>query len=112
MFVLWYCHKRGREVRLEKERPATEGEASALASSASSLTDDDDSVFGDKTKAKPTSKSNTEFNNSKEEEEQEPPPVISDGEEDEAGNPSARIEDLPSVKDLPDPGSAKEHAKA
>lgn len=20
MFVLWYCHKRGREVRLEKER--------------------------------------------------------------------------------------------
>lgn len=22
MFVLWYCHKRGREVRLEKERSA------------------------------------------------------------------------------------------
>lgn len=23
MFVLWYCHKRGREVRLEKEKAAT-----------------------------------------------------------------------------------------
>lgn len=23
MFVLWYCHKRGREVRLEKEKSAT-----------------------------------------------------------------------------------------
>ncbi|KAL4817957.1 hypothetical protein BDW67DRAFT_158241 [Aspergillus spinulosporus] len=26
LFVLWYCHKRGREVRLENERLVTEGE--------------------------------------------------------------------------------------
>lgn len=26
MFVLWYCHKRGREVRLEKEKVDAEGE--------------------------------------------------------------------------------------
>lgn len=27
MFVLWYCHKRGREVRLEREKSiATEAE--------------------------------------------------------------------------------------
>jgi hypothetical protein len=24
MFVLWYCHKRGREVRLEREKSAAE----------------------------------------------------------------------------------------
>ena len=24
MFVLWYCHKRGREVRLEKEKSETD----------------------------------------------------------------------------------------
>jgi hypothetical protein len=24
MFVLWYCHKRGREVRLEREKSETE----------------------------------------------------------------------------------------
>lgn len=24
MFVLWYCHKRGREVRLDREKSATE----------------------------------------------------------------------------------------
>lgn len=24
MFVLWYCHKRGREVRLEREKSASE----------------------------------------------------------------------------------------
>ena len=26
LFVLWYCHKRGREVRLENERLVTEAE--------------------------------------------------------------------------------------
>ena len=34
LFVFWYCHKRGREVRLEKERLLTEAEIAAL--------DDDD----------------------------------------------------------------------
>lgn len=27
LFVLWYCHKRGREVRLEKENPTSAVEA-------------------------------------------------------------------------------------
>ena len=30
LFVFWYCHKRGKEVRLEKERALTEKEAAAL----------------------------------------------------------------------------------
>lgn len=30
LFVFWYCHKRGREVRLERERLLTESEISAL----------------------------------------------------------------------------------
>lgn len=30
LFVLWYCHKRGREVRLENERLVTEDEISKL----------------------------------------------------------------------------------
>ena len=30
LLVCWYCHKRGREVRLEKERAVTEAEMSAI----------------------------------------------------------------------------------
>jgi len=30
LFVLWYCHKRGREVRLEKERLVTEDEIAKM----------------------------------------------------------------------------------
>ncbi|KAL8843325.1 MAG: hypothetical protein Q9170_000183 [Blastenia crenularia] len=30
LFVFWYCHKRGKEVRLEKERALTEGEMAKL----------------------------------------------------------------------------------
>ena len=30
LFIFWYCHKRGREVRLEKERLLTESEIAAL----------------------------------------------------------------------------------
>lgn len=32
LFVFWYCHKRGREVRLEKERKLTEEEVGKLDS--------------------------------------------------------------------------------
>ncbi|KAF2281580.1 uncharacterized protein EI97DRAFT_355233, partial [Westerdykella ornata] len=39
LFVFWYCHKRGRETRLEKEGLAAQEADSALASSASSFTD-------------------------------------------------------------------------
>lgn len=41
MFVLWYCHKRGREVRLEKERSA----ATDLGGRVDELSDSD-SAFG------------------------------------------------------------------
>ena len=30
LFVFWYCHKRGKEVRLEKERALTEKEMAEL----------------------------------------------------------------------------------
>lgn len=30
LFVFWYCHKRGREVRLEKDRLLTEAEVETL----------------------------------------------------------------------------------
>lgn len=30
LFVFWYCHKRGKEVRLEKERLLTEQEVAQL----------------------------------------------------------------------------------
>jgi hypothetical protein len=30
LFVFWYCHKRGKEVRLEKERELTEQEVAQL----------------------------------------------------------------------------------
>jgi hypothetical protein len=30
LFVFWYCHKRGKEVRLEKERNLTEDELQKL----------------------------------------------------------------------------------
>ena len=36
LLVFWYCHKRGREVRLEKERLLTEAEAEALNEPSSS----------------------------------------------------------------------------
>lgn len=35
LFVLWYCHKRGREVRLENERLVTEEEINKLNEDAS-----------------------------------------------------------------------------
>lgn len=40
MFVLWYCHKRGREVRLEKERSA----ATDLGGRVDELSDSDSAI--------------------------------------------------------------------
>lgn len=40
MFVLWYCHKRGREVRLEKEKAAAadmEGRVEELSDADSGI---------------------------------------------------------------------------
>jgi len=43
LFVFWYCHKRGKEVRLEKERRATEGQSDLSSASEfdSSVSDDE-----------------------------------------------------------------------
>lgn len=34
LLILWYCHKRGREVRLEKERVAMDAESGITAEEA------------------------------------------------------------------------------
>lgn len=41
LFVLWYCHKRGREVRLEKEKSASAVEA---GSRIEELSDNDSAI--------------------------------------------------------------------
>ncbi|KAF2745080.1 hypothetical protein M011DRAFT_527870 [Sporormia fimetaria CBS 119925] len=86
LFVFWYCHKRGKETRLEKERQGltvTEDE-SALASSASSITD----AEGTSAEAAVPEKS----------------------EQGEATKEKG-IDDLPSVKDLPSPSAAAPKGK-
>lgn len=83
LFVFWYCHKRGRETRLEKERlAAEEGQ-----SSTSSINEDADSIFGSKANLK-----------DEEKEVSQEPLVITDGKEKEA-----ELSDLPSVSHLPEP---------
>lgn len=102
LFVFWYCHKRGRETRLEKERLGAEGEASGQGSSAASITEDTDSIFGDKPKKvsdsadKTTEKENNEVPS--------PPLILSDHKEAEEASTSM---ELPSVSHLPDPKSDK-----
>lgn len=92
LFVFWYCHKRGRETRLEKERLAAEEGDSALASSASSFTDDGDSIFSPQ-ESKPKKGGKAE--------KPDPPLIIHDDKE--ADKPSATVDDMPSVLHLPDP---------
>ncbi|KAF1959572.1 hypothetical protein CC80DRAFT_378802, partial [Byssothecium circinans] len=93
LFVFWYCHKRGRETRLEKERLAAEEAESAMASSASSITDDGDSVFGDKKGVKAESSTTSEKEAQKAETTREMEPEST----------KSNVEDMPSVKNLPDP---------
>jgi len=47
-----------------------------------------------------------ESSKSQEDEKPTPPLIISDGKEGDAGS-SAKVEDMPSVKDLPDPSSTQ-----
>lgn len=96
LFVFWYCHKRGRETRLDKEgQLSAEGATdSALASSASSFTDGDgDSLLESKTEKGESSKTNNK---------PEPPFVIHDDKE-SSDKPVATVADMPSVSHLPDP---------
>ncbi|KAF2791474.1 hypothetical protein K505DRAFT_419118 [Melanomma pulvis-pyrius CBS 109.77] len=91
LFVFWYCHKRGREVRLEAERLAAEGGDPALDSSAS-FTDDSSSFLEESTEAGSSKKKG---------EKAEPPLIIHDNKEEGA----ATVNDMPSVLHLPDPKS-------
>lgn len=90
LFVFWYCHKRGRETRLEKERLAAEDAQPGGVSSASSINDGTDSIFGDRPRA-PDSDAEVP----------KPPLIISDGNDPE-GTAEAVL-DLPGVGHLPDP---------
>jgi hypothetical protein len=94
--VFWYCHKRGRETRLEKERLAADQGGSAQASSASSINGDADSIFGEKPARKPVASN----------EQPTEPLIIRDNKEIEEG-PAAAVADLPSVSHLPDPNDGK-----
>lgn len=106
LFVFWYCHKRGRETRLEKERLAAEEGQSGQASSASSINGDADSIFGDKAKT-------TQNRQGENEEVPRSPLIISDGKE-QGQSSGAAVQDMPSVAHLPDPkaGEAPEPASA
>lgn len=99
LFVFWYCHKRGREVRLEKERLATEGASAEASGASSAVASDDDSVFGDKKRQK--TKATTEPVPRVEGEPTEPT-IIKDHKEDG----KATVADLPEVSQLPEPGEA------
>jgi len=91
LFVFWYCHKRGRETRLEKEAKRAEGEQETAFDSSASFTDDSDSIF----------EKNTEEGNKKAEKEKaQYPPIIHD-------NKDATVDDMPSVSHLPDPISVQ-----
>ncbi|KAH7380646.1 hypothetical protein BKA66DRAFT_560097 [Pyrenochaeta sp. MPI-SDFR-AT-0127] len=108
LFVFWYCHKRGREVRLENERLAAEAADSARASSASSINEDADSIFGDK--AKTTSQS-ADKSTDGEKETPKSPLIIGDAKE--TAETQAAVADLPSISHLPEPkGQVPEIAPA
>jgi hypothetical protein len=100
LFVFWYCHKRGRETRIDKERLAAQEGESTRASSASSFTDDNDSIFGDRKDAQAESSKNNDKQAEK----------LESSTANEAEPSKAKLEDMPSVKDLPDPGKGKEKA--
>lgn len=109
LFVFWYCHKRGRETRLEKERLAAEssdagtpaivltpgGPDSGVTSSASSINKtDDDSIFGDSNKRQKTQATSEPVPREGDATE---PLMIKDDKE------KASVNDLPDVTHLPDP---------
>ena len=98
LFVFWYCHKRGRETRLEKERLAADQGETGHISSASSINGDAgdaDSIFGAKPKAVEGERGAGVASPPQE------PLIIGDGKEDE------QQYDLPSVSHLPDPKSGE-----
>jgi len=101
LFVFWYCHKRGRETRLEKERLAAEDGQGGRISSASSINEETDSIFGDQSKAKTRDSGKITPASPPQE-----PLIIKDNKEKEEEQ-SASVADLPSVSHLPDPKSGE-----
>ncbi|KAF2115758.1 hypothetical protein BDV96DRAFT_612396 [Lophiotrema nucula] len=92
MFVFWYCHKRGRETRLEREKSSAEGADSVLASDASTFEEDGGSLVEDKPES------------SRARDRPEPPLIISDNKEQEnTAQSNATVNDMPSVSHLPEP---------
>ncbi|KAJ4382197.1 hypothetical protein N0V86_002528 [Didymella sp. IMI 355093] len=102
LFVFWYCHKRGREVRLEKERLAAETASAEASGTSSAVASDDDSVFGDQKRAKTKATSEPVPRVAGEPTE---PTIIKDHKEDG----KATVADLPDVSQLPEPGKAPEN---
>jgi hypothetical protein len=100
LFVFWYCHKRGREVRLEKERLAAEGASAEASGTSSAVASDDDSVFGDR---KTQKKSATSAPVPRVEGEPREPTIIKDDKEEG----KVTVADLPDVSKLPEPGLAE-----
>jgi len=84
LFVFWYCHKRGKETRLDKEHLTAEGAASDFDSSASA-SDLEDSIVLDK------SDDNTE------------PPITLSNDPSLDEKPSVAVQDLPNVLSQPAP---------
>ncbi|KZM27177.1 uncharacterized protein EKO05_0004659 [Ascochyta rabiei] len=99
LFVFWYCHKRGRETRLEKERLAADTASAEASGTSSAVASDDDSVFGDKKRQKTKATSEPV---PRVEGEATEPLIIKDDKE------KATVHDLPDVTQLPDPGTAPE----
>ncbi|KAK8223624.1 hypothetical protein BKA81DRAFT_295521, partial [Phyllosticta paracitricarpa] len=95
LFVVWYCHKRGREVRLEKEA-AMHGSQSSLERSGSEF-DDEDIVLEP---IRPTSIEEPDGPSRPTE-----PPIHIHTDPAAPDKPSADVRDLPSVLHLPPPGS-------
>lgn len=100
LFVFWYCHKRGREVRLEKERLAAETASAEASGASSAVASDDDSVFGDKKRQK--TKATSEPIPRVEGEPREPTIIKDNKEEDKV-----TVADLPDVSQLPEPGEVQ-----
>lgn len=97
LFVFWYCHKRGREVRLERE-------AASAQSSQSDLSNEPKIVLVPGTKPPGSGNEGTGPSDSMSSSRgppggQEPPITIHD----EFAYDDSRVIDLPSVLDLPDP---------
>ncbi|KAK7530390.1 uncharacterized protein J3D65DRAFT_641085 [Phyllosticta citribraziliensis] len=96
LFVVWYCHKRGREVRLEQEA-ARQGSQSSLEKSASEFEDDD--IILEPIRPTSIEEPDGPIRQSTE------PPIHIHTDPAAPDKPSADVRDLPSVLHLPEPGS-------